>query len=79
MTGTKEKSCACGLPMLDNGRGAYFCDNCDQVQPQESEFGRRKTTQDIRYQMYWVREEEKYKDNTVGTPNNEPEGGTTNE
>lgn len=71
--------CACGLNMQDNGRGAMYCDNCDSVQPQEAVgMARRKTQQDIRFDMYWLREEEKY-ENNVGTPNTEPEGGTTNE
>lgn len=75
--------CHCGTTMRTTAGGAKYCENCDQVQPQQ-QYGmaRRKTTKDIRYEMYWVRQEALYKDNTkqdeVGsTDPEEDEGGTT--
>ena len=65
--------------------GGWFCENCDVVQPQEPfRLARRKTAQDIRFEMSWLRTINKeYKDNTkkkknpdVGTPNIEGEGET---
>jgi len=58
--------CRCGTRMIPNAFGAMICENCDQCQPQES-FGieRRKTKQDIRYDMHWLRVmNTEYKDNT---------------
>ena len=77
MTGTEERTkCRCGLPRSTTTGGARFCPNCDTVQSQEP-FGiaRRKTPQDIRFEMSWLRTINKeYKDNTkktdVGNPNN---------
>lgn len=79
MTGTEERTrCRCGLPMTLTQGGAKVCENCDTVQSQEP-FGiaRRKTPQDIRFEMSWLRTINKeYKDNTkkkkpeVGSPNN---------
>jgi hypothetical protein len=61
--------------MRESDRGAYYCPNCDQVQPQEAMLmERRKTKEDIRFQMYWLREFSLYEDNTkkdVGNPNSE--------
>lgn len=62
--------CTCGLRKI-NG----LCVNCDAVQPQENfKFARKKTVQDIRYEMYWLRTiADEYEDNT--TP---PDVGSTN-
>ena len=50
--------CRCGMAMMPttgDGEG-YVCPNCDHVQPQEAiGFERRKTAQDIRYEMFWLR------------------------
>jgi hypothetical protein len=69
--------CRCGLPMQPTQGGGRRCENCDTVQSQEP-FGiaRRKTAQDIRFEMSWLRTINKeYKDNTK---KKKPEVGTTN-
>lgn len=58
---TKEKpKCRCGLRMTElRMSGIYACGNCDQLQPQEmSPFNmkRRKTVQDVRFDMSWLQE-----------------------
>ena len=77
MTATDAVTCACGSNMNDNGWGVFYCENCDYPQPQQyMAMERRKTKEDIRFEMFWVRQEEEYKDNTVedvGNPNKEGE------
>jgi len=65
----ERMKCRCGLPMLVNAGGARYCENCDGVQDQEGVFARRKTKEDIRFDMYWLRVmKTEYKDNrTVKT------------
>lgn len=75
MPATDEQvKCRCGLGMTVLSGGARFCQNCDTVQPQEAfGYSRRKTTQDVRFEMSWLRTiSEEYVDNT------QPEVGTTN-
>jgi hypothetical protein len=73
--------CPCGTQMEDNGLGAFLCSNCDTVQPmQYLGYTRRKTTQDIRYEMHWVQViDSEYKDNTKPESNEDSaptDGGT---
>lgn len=75
--------CACGLQMEDNGLGAFLCENCDTTQPQETlSLSRRKTKQDIRFDMYWLRViNTEYEDNTKSDSKEDSEendGGNTN-
>lgn len=69
--------------MEDNGNGAFLCENCDSPQPQEAAgMERRKTPQDIRFDMYWLRViKNEYTDNTKTSSKDEPDettGGTDN-
>lgn len=72
--------CRCGLAMMPT-RGTkpgWCCPNCDHVQPQEPfSRGRAKTTEDVRFDMYWLRVmDSEYTDNTENS--DEPGVGTTN-
>ena len=82
---TEKQKCRCGMSMFTTDGGARLCENCDVVQSQEP-FGiaRRKTPQDIRFEMSWLRTINKeYKDNTkkkgpeVGSPNSADNEGET--
>lgn len=75
MTVAERVRCRCGLAMQLTAGGAQYCENCDGVQAQQV-LGRPrlKTREDVRFEMYWVKEESKYEDNTK--PNNEDEGDT---
>lgn len=57
--------CRCNSPMQTTVGGAKYCENCDSSQPQEyMGFARRKTREDIRFDMYWLKQIEQYEDNT---------------
>lgn len=70
--------CRCGLPMTATQGGGRLCENCDTVQSQEPfRIARRKTPQDIRFEMSWLRTITKeYKDNTK--KKKKPDVGSTN-
>jgi hypothetical protein len=68
-------TCQCGQVMKANHKGARYCDNCDFNQPQQVlGMSRRLTSSDIRFNMFWMLQENEYVDNTVGTPNIEESG-----
>lgn len=87
MPDTAERTkCRCGLSMMTTAGGGKYCTNCDETQPQEAwGMERRKTQQDVRFEMYWLRTEEReYTDNRknkpeVGTPNPDEPEETPNE
>lgn len=62
--------CHCGMRMLPTPRGAMVCENCDQLQPQETMGMRRnKTREDVRFDMYWLQVfNNEYRDNTLKPP-----------
>lgn len=69
--------CRCGGPMVDNGKGAFLCENCDGVQAQQRPpflMERIKTKRDVLFELYWNRVvNNEYTDNTKTDPDMEPD------
>jgi hypothetical protein len=56
MPTAEAMKCACGTQMDETENGLFVCDNCDFPQRQEyRSMERRKTPEDIRFDMYWLR------------------------
>ena len=57
-----NRKCRCGIDRK-NKSGAWFCPNCDAPQPQEKGVNhqpRKRTPQDIRFDVYWTQEMREY-------------------
>lgn len=76
MTAAGERTkCHCGTGMLLTASGkGQVCPNCDVLQMQESfSLARRKTAEDIRFNMYWLRVfDEEYPEMPEGWEENRP-------
>lgn len=59
-----SRKCMCGIERKDKN-SVWFCPNCDACQPQEwgeQPNPRKRTPQDIRFDVFWTQEMKRYKD-----------------